>query len=121
MLGEFLGRWVQLDRQGISDAEMEAELQAFMDGLSTKFEDDLARKASSVAYNQGRAAEVLSSNQVDFVIRSEVLDANTCQTCAGLDGAIVEVASDDFQALMPPALCEGGDRCRGFYIPVRNP
>jgi len=35
-LGEFLGEWSRLDRQGLSAAQMDAEMQAFMDGLSSK-------------------------------------------------------------------------------------
>ena len=115
--GEFLDEYVRLERQGLSADEIDRALDAFMGELSEKPLDDLARKSSGVIYNQGRSAEILSQD-VDFVVRSEVLDNRTCENCATLDGAVVEVGSDEFLRLMPPAGCLGGDRCRGFYIPV---
>ena len=51
-------------------------------------------------------------------MRSEVLDEATCATCADLDGMVFEVGTSDFDRYMPPAMCEGGDRCRGFYVVI---
>lgn len=119
LLGEFLGEWERLQRQQLSVDEIERALQAFMDSLSEKPVEDLARKGSSVAYNQGRQAAIVGSRaQAQFVVRSEVLDSNTCDTCSKLDGTVIEVGHRDFYRFQPPALCEGGDRCRGFYIPL---
>ena len=121
MLGEFLGEWGRLERQGLSEEEMEREMRAFMDGLSDKPVTDLARKSSSVAYNQGRAAEILTAGvegRTEFVVRSEILDTATCEVCARLDGSVFEVDSPDFHEFLPPAKCLGGDRCRGFYVAV---
>ena len=115
--GEFLGEYARLQRQGLSDAEFDRALDSFMGNLSTKPVEDLARKSSSVAYNQGRSAEIVSQ-QVEYVVRSEVLDSATCEACAQLDSEVIAVNSPDYQRLMPPAECFGGDRCRGFYIPV---
>jgi hypothetical protein len=121
VLGEFIAEWTRLNRQRLGKAELERALAAFMADLSSKPLEDVARTSSSVAYNQGRAAEILTAGdreQVDFVVRSEILDANTCPTCQALDGTVVAVDDPDFHRLMPPALCEGGDRCRGFYVPI---
>ena len=115
--GEFLGEYARLQRQGLGDAEFDRALDGFMGNLSTKPVEDLARKSSSVAYNQGRSAEIVSQ-QVEYVVRSEVLDSATCEACAQLDSEVIAVNSPDYQRLMPPAECFGGDRCRGFYIPV---
>jgi SPP1 gp7 family putative phage head morphogenesis protein len=121
MLGEFLGEFVRLERRGLPAAEMERELRAFLDGLSERPVADLARQSAGVAYNQGRAAEILTAaagGAVQYVVRSAVLDQSTCEECARLDGAVVEVGTPEFRDLMPPARCLGGDRCRCFYIPV---
>jgi len=115
--GEFLDAWVRFNREGLQGAELDRAMQAFMGGLSDKPLQDLARKTVSVAYNQGRAAEIISQN-VPLVVRSEVLDSNTCDACRDLDGAVVEVGTEEFDRLLPPAQCFGGDRCRGFYIPI---
>lgn len=120
-LGEFLGEWARLNREGVSGSDMERAMQSFMDSLSDVPIEDMGRRSASVVYNQGRSAAVLSEHargRVDYVVRSEVLDANTCVECANLDGAVVEVNSPDFRALMPPARCLGRERCRGFYVAI---
>ncbi len=96
-------------------------MDAFIDKLSMRPVEDLARQSSGVAYNEGRGAEILSQHEqgnVEHVVRSEVLDDNTCAACAALDGMVVRVDSPDFKALQPPAQCFGGNRCRGFYIAI---
>jgi hypothetical protein len=121
MLGEFLAEWERLNRQGIDGAAMDRALRSFMDDLSAKPLEDLARQSSSVAYNQGRAVSILQagdSGEVEYVVRSELLDSNTCAACANLDGMVVRVDEPDFEEYMPPSKCLGGDRCRGFYVAV---
>jgi hypothetical protein len=121
LMGEALGEWTRLSRQGLSDDDILGQLQAHLEGLSEKPEQDIARTSSSVSYNQGRSVEIKNAadmGQVAMVVRSELLDDNTCEQCARLDGATFEVNSDEYQMYMPPAFCEGGDRCRGFYVPI---
>ncbi len=121
VLGEFLGEWERLDRQQLSNADLARELESFMDGLSVKPTEALARKSSTVAYNQGRNAELISARDakdVQFVVRSEVLDTGTCRPCTLLDGELFEVGSSEYYANMPPAQCDGQEFCRGFYIPI---
>jgi len=121
LLGEFLNHWLPLDQAGVSETEMAAEMKSFMDGLSTKPEEDVARQSAGVAYNQGRSAEILSAAEdrgVEWVVRSEILDENTCEMCALLDGKDAQVGSADYKDLMPPRYCEGGRRCRGFYVAI---
>lgn len=121
--GEFFGEWERLHRQGLPEAEIQQRLDAFLGELSDKPLEDLARKASGVTYNQGRSAEALSAaeqGEARFVIRSEALDERTCPTCAALDGSIIEIGTPGYFELLPPAQCEGGDRCRGIIIPVRE-
>ncbi len=124
MLGEFLGEWERLNLQKLSPDAMDREMVAFMDGLSDKPIEELARKSSSVAYNQGRAAEILSAHTdrgVDFVVRSAILEPGvTCDPCWNLDSAVIEVGTPDFDEYMPPAKCEGGRNCRCFYVAIRG-
>lgn len=120
-LGEFLGEWERLNRLNLPDDELERRMMSFIDGLSDKPTDDLARQTAGVAYNDGRSAEILTAAAkllVEYVVRSEILDANTCQVCQDLDGSVFRVGSDDYYRWRPPAGCLGGDRCRGFYVPI---
>ena len=120
MRGEYLARWEQLNRQGLSVDEIDKELRLFMGKLSGKPIEDLARKSSAVAYNLGRSAAILTAfddGEVEFVVRSEVLDENTCPPCADLDSETFDVGTPEFEEFMPPAKCDGGGRCRGYYIP----
>ena len=121
VLGEFLGEWDRLNRQQLTLPELQLQLSAFMDNLSEAPLRDVARTSSAVAYNQGRNVGILeaqASELVEFVVRSEVLDTGTCRPCGLLDGEAFEVGTSEYFANMPPAQCDGGDRCRGFYIPV---
>ena len=67
--------------------------------------------------NLGRTAGVATMNDPpEFALRSEQLDANTCDPCEQLHGEIVEIGSPEYYDLMPPAECDGGGRCRGIYV-----
>jgi len=100
---------------------MEKQIQHFMDGLSAKPDERLARTSSGVAYNQGRNAEMMSAadeGKATHAIRSEILDENTCPECAKWDDLIVEIGSPSYSEYHPPAQCLGRDQCRGFYVVV---
>ena len=119
-LGEYLSEWDRLYRQGLPAEQMERQMLAFLEDLSEKPLEDVARQASSVAYNQGRDAAITSAGttgEVQFVVRSEILDDRTCAACQMYDGAIFDVGTSDYHEYMPPAKCMGGNRCRGFYVP----
>lgn len=118
---EFFGEWEALTRQGLDQAEIARRLESFMDDLSLKPIDDLARQSSTVAYNQGRGASQLTAEaegEAEFVVRSEILDTATCDPCALLDGEIFGIGTSEYFANMPPAQCDGGARCRGFYVAI---
>jgi len=118
--GEFLDEYARLQRQGLTGAELDAALDGFMGGLSEKPLTGLARKSSSVAYNQGRTAEIVSQ-PVQFVVYSSILEAGTtCDPCWTLDSEVFEVGTPEFNQNQPGAQCDGGDNCRCFYIPVRG-
>ena len=50
------------------------------------------------------------------VVRSAVLDRNTCGECNRLDGERYVYGSDVYYQDMPPNWCEGGNMCRCVYI-----
>lgn len=67
--------------------------------------------------NLGRTTGALSfAKPPEFALRSEQLDKNTCPRCDEIHGTIVQVGSAEFYAIMPPALCFGGGRCRGIMV-----
>lgn len=70
------------------------------------------------AFQTGREtfAEEFRS-EIQRVIISEVLDTQTCDSCAGHDGLEVDFGSAEHEAHKPPYVeCEGGPRCRGIEI-----
>lgn len=73
--------------------------------------------AANRIYNLGRMDEVKSLHyrgMVPVVIRSAVLDANTCEACEAEDGSIFR---PEAAPPLPDPFCDGGDRCRCIYIP----
>lgn len=121
LLGEFLNEWTAVTRTVTDDAAIERHMQEFMDSLSDKPVEDLARQSSTIAYNEGRDAALRTAADAGlarYVVRSEVLDQSTCENCASLDSIVLEIGTPEYQELMPPARCLGGARCRGFYIPI---
>lgn len=118
---EFLDEYVRLERTGLSPDDMARSLRSFMDELSARPLEDLARQNAGVSYNQGRDVAIQTAaeeGEVQYVVRSEVLDTNTCRACSFLDGEVFEVGTPDYERYMPPAECLGGDRCRGFYVAI---
>ena len=119
LMQEGLAEYSRLYRQGLGEAEIARRVEALLQGLSTKPEEFLARRAATVAYGEGRATELVLTKRTGgatYAIRSEVLDTETCEVCATLDGTVVEIGSADFHELKPPARCLGAERCRGFYV-----
>lgn len=121
LMGEFLAEWDRQRRAGLEGDALDRQMQEFMDALSDKPVADMARQSSTVAYNEGRDVAIRTAKErglVSYVVRSEVLDQATCENCAALDGVIFEVGTPEYEMFQPPARCLGGDRCRGFYVPV---
>ena len=119
LMGSALTEYVRLYRQGLSIEEISTAMSGFLDDLSVAAETEQAARVSSVAYSEGRAGEIeiaAASGQVQFAVRSEVLDSRTCRECELLDGIVVEVGTPEYDKLKPPSHCLGRDRCRGFYV-----
>jgi hypothetical protein len=67
--------------------------------------------------NLGRTAGALSfSKPPQFAMRSEQLDKAMCDACSSMHGTIAELDSADYYAMLPPAYCLGGGRCRGVVV-----
>jgi hypothetical protein len=121
LMNEFLAEWDRQRRAGLEGDALDRQLQEFMDALSDKPVAAMARESATVAYNEGRDVALRVAKDrglVEYVVRSEVLDQATCENCAALDGTVFEVGSDEYEMFQPPARCLGGDRCRGFFVPV---
>lgn len=119
MMAEALDTYAAASRRGLSVDQIAAEIEDALQSLSEKMEEGLARGDAGVAYNEGRATEgraMTLSGEAKYAVRTEVLDTRTCDACREWDGFVVEIDSPDYEAAMPPAYCEGGDNCRGFYI-----
>jgi hypothetical protein len=107
-----------LTQQGLSGEALADRVHAALMNLSDGPVMDAARGASSEAFNLGRNLGAQAAGDVSQVVRTEILDQNTCDPCRDLDGKEVEMNSEEYFALMPPNLCDGRDLCRGFYIYV---
>lgn len=105
-----------LSQQGL---EGDALADAVSDGLKALSDAPIsraARGATSEAFNLGRnLAAQQSADRIDRVVRTEILDENTCDPCLALDGKVVAMNSDEYFELMPPNKCDGRELCRGFY------
>ena len=112
-----------LGRSGRTGGDAAADVEARLQGLSESPLDADARKDAAVAYNAGRGfagVEAAAAGTATWALRSEVLDSATCETCASLDGTWALIDSDEYDALMPPSGCEGGDNCRGVAVIVED-
>jgi hypothetical protein len=119
LLGEARRSYNDAVRSGLDEPAALRSVEAALHGLSPAPSDLAGRQVAEVAYNQGRdvAAKVSAvDGEAAWVIRSEVLDQATCEACSQLDGVEVRIGTAEYEQLMPPAQCYGGDNCRGFYV-----
>lgn len=106
-----------LTQQGVTGKELADRVDAGLMSLSDRPIADAARGASSEAFNLGRNLSAQeAASKIGKVVRSEILDQNTCDYCRAVDGQTVEFSSDEYLRLMPPNGCEGRELCRGFYV-----
>lgn len=104
-------------REGTVDR---AGLSKSLTAISDKELMATAKFSVSESFNLGRQREArIEAGDIDRVIYSALLDANTCDACADLDGREYEFPSSDWDDVAPPYRnCEGQDRCRcvGVYV-----
>jgi hypothetical protein len=123
LLDEAIAEYNRAIRSGLSEPDALKAVEAALQRLSPASVDLTARQVAEVAYNEGRdvaAKEAAAAGLAEWVLRSEVLDQLTCEPCSQLDGIQVRIGTTEYEQLMPPARCEGGDNCRGFYVILGN-
>ncbi len=78
----------------------------------------LSIKNTSESYSLGRHFKAMKyKDDIAYAYYSALLDENTCEECAAVDGQIVDVGSPLYYDLMPPHReCLGRGACRCMYI-----
>ncbi|HKB07902.1 MAG TPA: hypothetical protein VKF61_06475 [Candidatus Polarisedimenticolia bacterium] len=104
-------------QQGLEGKALADKVAAGLKELSPGAIDNAARFETAEAFNLGRNLEAqVRQAEIGEVVRTEILDENTCPPCRRLDGKVVELNSEEYFELMPPNLCDGRELCRGFYL-----
>jgi hypothetical protein len=109
---------IRLRRVGIQGDDLAAKIVA---DLEDEIESGAKRDASqevNEAFGLGRAQEAEAlSDQIEEATYSAILDVNTCDACAELDGDTFQTDSAEYEANMPPNVnCDGRDSCRCVYL-----
>lgn len=104
--------------QGMAPEDIATALQGYLDSLSDRQIEEMGRQSTAVAFNQGRNVAIQEYLPVlePNAVRTEVLDANTCEPCAQFHGYEARINSPEFFEHGPPAHCDGQRRCRGFWL-----
>lgn len=111
-----------LSQQGLSGNELADAVADGLKSLSDAPVDRAARGAASESFNLGRNLEAQRRlGDIQQVVRTEVLDENTCPPCYELDGKIETMNTPEYFENMPPNKCDGRTLCRGFYIYLTEP
>lgn len=98
------------------DALAEAVL-ADLDPLFDAQVERSGRAAVHEAFAHGRNLEAqVQADTIGEVVRSAILDPNTCPPCINRDGNVYELNTPAYFDDMPPNHCEGGEQCRCIYI-----
>lgn len=117
-------QWNQLAGTGADPAEIAGKIHTYLGDLSSAQIEGMARSSTATVFNAGRNVAILELRPQlqPEAIRVEVLDENTCKPCGtpasegGLNMLRVKIGSPDYLQNQPPHGCEGGVRCRGFYV-----
>ena len=117
LLNEARRQMADLQQQGFGGGELADRLSASLNNLSDTPIEQMGRASTSEAFNLGRnLAAQGETGIITQVVRTEVLDENTCDPCRMADGTVVEMNTPEYFEYMPPNLCDGRDQCRGFYL-----
>jgi hypothetical protein len=107
---------------GRTPADVQAQTEAYLHGLNQQWISDQLRGSVTWAQNTGRAATFETADQTGLdYYSSELLDANTCEECAAVDGtqySSLEDAEQDYAGSAGYVNCAGGPRCRGTLVAV---
>jgi hypothetical protein len=114
---EAMRLWNDLRQQGVSGKELGDRIRAGLMNLSDAPVNEAARGATTESFNLGRNLGAQDhAGAIARVVRTEILDDNTCDYCEEVDGTVVEMNSEEYFRLMPPNGCHGRDLCRGFFM-----
>lgn len=106
-----------LSQQGLSGDVLADAVSEGLRGLSDAPVDRAARGAASEAFNLGRNLEAQRrADEIEEVVRTEVLDEATCEPCRALDGTLYTMNTPEYFEFLPPNQCDGRELCRGFYL-----
>jgi hypothetical protein len=103
-------------QQGLTGEALATAVADGLDALSDVPLQQAGRGAVSEAFNLGRNLAIQEKPNITTVVRTEILDENTCPPCHALDGQIFTVNSSEYFENMPPNKCDGREFCRGFYL-----
>lgn len=128
---------VQLERRRISPQRREMLAHELADRSTPGIFKRHAKRAVNRGFSLGRALVIAHYRRsreafdlksrfdklddgdiwVDAVIQTAVMDTNTCDDCAEVDGEQMELGDDRQEELHPPyVMCQGGDNCRCVQI-----
>lgn len=111
---------VRISGGSLSPAEVADNVREWLESLSGAVSKDHIAGAVSDAVNEGRGLVFRSDDQDGDLYSSELLDANTCSRCVGIDGThyeSMEAAMRDYPTGGFVG-CEGRERCRGIVYKV---
>ena len=97
-------------------------LERLMEILVNLSKNDFKREmteATMQTFGHGRTNQAMKySDQIEKVIRSEIMDRNTCKNCEKIDGEEFDINDPFFQRMAggPFLECEGNFMCRGINI-----
>lgn len=103
---------------GLSTTEMADVVRSHLEGLSDAYLQDMLGGSMTQAQNTGRKA--VFEERPSRIYASELLDQNTCERCAAVDGkeygSLAEAEKD--YPTGGNKDCLGGPRCRGTLVAV---
>lgn len=111
---------IRTRRAGLVGEALERAIKEALDEVALTGVKRAAGEEINEAFGIGRdlEARALQGDGVSSTARySAILDANTCEHCADLDGQEFAVGSEEYELHTPPNRnCEGRDSCRCVYM-----
>jgi hypothetical protein len=103
-----------------SVADIADQVVGYLDGLKHAWETDQLRGAVQMAQNAARTDVFAAVDVQTAIYASELLDAATCDACAGVDGREYESMEEALRDYPSGGYvdCAGGPRCRGTLVLV---
>lgn len=112
-------RAIQITGGALTPAEVAEAVATHLKSLSDNYLAEQLGGAVTAAQNDGRKAAFRESPP-EHLYASELLDTNTCASCAAIDGTEYQTLLDSEQDYPTGGFidCHGGPRCRGTLVGV---